>query len=55
MRLDEWVEYGIEKGFASYVFDWVQSGPELSEKELDDLENGDDPEIPCLRIYGSEH
>ena len=54
MRLDEWVEYGIEKGFASYLFDWVQSGPELSDQELDELENGDNPVITCLRIYRSQ-
>ena len=54
MKFDEWIEYGIEKGFASYVFDWVQSGPQLSDQELKELENGDDIEIPCLRIYRSQ-
>lgn len=54
MTFDEWVEYGIEKGFASYVFDWVQSGPQLSDKELEELEDGKDIAIPCLRIYRSK-
>ena len=51
MKFDEWVEIGIEKGFAGFVFDWVQGGPQLSDDELEKLENGDDPEIFCLRIF----
>jgi len=51
MKFDEWVEFGIENGFASYIFDWVESGPELSDNELANLEDGDSIEIPCLRLY----
>ena len=54
MKFDEWVEYGMEHGFASYTFDWVQSGPQLSDSELEQLENGDEIVIPCLRIYRNE-
>jgi hypothetical protein len=54
MKFDEWVELGIEKGFAGFVFDWVQSGPQMSDAELEKLENGDDIEIPCLRIFRQE-
>lgn len=51
MKFDEWVEYGIQSGFASYIFDWVESGPELSDEELTNLEDGESIEIPCLRLY----
>lgn len=51
MKFDEWIEYGIENGLCTFVFDWVQSGPQLSNKELEELENGDEVEVPCVRIY----
>ena len=51
MNFDEWVELGIQSGFASYIFDWVESGPELSDEELAKLEDGEPIEIACLRLY----
>ena len=54
MGFDEWIDYGMQQGFVKHIFDWVESGPELSEQELDKLENGDPVELDCVRIYRSE-
>lgn len=51
MKFHEWIELGIQNGFASYIFDWVESGPELSDEEFAKLGDGESVEIPCLRLY----
>lgn len=51
MEQSEWIEIGQKNGWIGLIFDWLQSGPELSENELNLVENGSEPEISCVRIY----
>lgn len=51
MTETEWIEIGQKNGWASLTFDWLQSGPELSDHELDLIEDGQEPEIMCVRLY----
>lgn len=51
MNFSEWLKIGLDSNFVSPMFDWLQSGPELSDKELALIEDGVEPEILCIRIY----
>jgi len=51
---NEWLLYGIKKGWISAPVCDTHDGLPLTEKEIEQWDQGDDPCIPVIRLYGHE-
>ena len=51
MNQSEWLAYGRKQGWITSSFDYYDDGPQLSNQELAEVEDGDLPEVWCFRYY----
>lgn len=51
MTQDEWIKYGVDKGYASDATCETHNGPELTEEEEKEFDEGGDPCVPILRLW----
>lgn len=50
MNLEEWLEYGIKKGYAEQ-FCCIHDSPPMNDSEADAYYSGLEPCIPTLRVW----
>lgn len=51
MTVDEWVQYGLDKGYADSYCYLHDSSPMTDEEEEEYVVEGGDPCIPTLRVW----
>jgi hypothetical protein len=51
MTQNEWLQIGRNNQWITTSFDYYDGGPELSDSELELVEEGDLPEVWCFRFY----
>jgi hypothetical protein len=51
MDFDEWLKFGVGKGWVSYPYCETHDGPPLSEEEYKEYDEGGDPCIVAIRAY----
>lgn len=54
MDLHDWLEYGRAEGFITGVYCDTHDGVPMTEAEMDDWEEGDDPCHHSVRIIGHD-
>ena len=54
MTFDEWLDFGIEKGFCSKPVCGMHDGLPMSEEEEQALEEGSDPCVVMVRLSPPE-
>lgn len=50
MTIDQWIQYGLDKGYAE-TFCYMHDSAPMEEWEAKDYEEGNDPCIPTLRVW----
>lgn len=50
-EFDEWLRHGIEQGWVGPPVCETHDGTPVSQPEIDEFENGDDPCITIMRVY----
>lgn len=50
MTVDEWIQMGIDSGWCTPSYCFVHDGHAVTEKELEELDQGFDPCIHVLRL-----
>jgi len=53
-KYNEWLTYGVAKGWISNPVCDTHDGIPMSDKEIEMWDNGDDPCVPVIRLYGHE-
>lgn len=54
MDLQDWLEYGRAEGFITGVYCDTHDGVPMTEAEMDDWQDGDDPCHHSVRIIGHD-
>ena len=47
----DWVKYGVDRGWSTDVFCETHDGPEMTDEEAKEWEQGLDPCFPIIRIW----
>lgn len=50
MTIDQWIQYGLDKGYVE-TFCYMHDSAPMEEWEAKDYEEGSDPCIPTLRVW----
>jgi hypothetical protein len=51
MDIQEWIAYGVEKGFCSEIVCDIHNGVPMLETEMKEFDDGFDPCIFVVRVY----
>lgn len=51
MDVDEWIQYGFDRGFCSPSSCETHEGPELTEDEIEEFSQGYDPCVHIVRLW----
>jgi hypothetical protein len=51
MDIEEWLQYGVERGFCSAVVCSTHDGLPLTEEEDQEFDDGYDACVPAIRIW----
>jgi len=54
VSFEEWLIVGIAKGWCSDLYCCSHDMAPMTEEEIDAFEEGDDPCVPALRLWGSQ-
>lgn len=51
MDFVDWVNYGVEQGWCTPIYCDTHEGPQLTEEEAAEWDEGGDPCLPVMRIW----
>ena len=51
LTFDEWIAYGLEKGWCGPPVCYTHDGLPMSEQEMQDFDDGSDPCMHVVRMY----